>query len=158
MELRADAPEYKPSPAAARTKSEAAKAPVADAVRPSPAEGASQRSAEAAERQTKGDKPLKSAASQPPDAGAGPKKPSGGSVKPPIHPEAAPRSAAGKRVRDAEPAADAAKSGAQPEAGKAAGDEQEPKRRKVQPCSMLPYSPFFCDMIWRCRCMGVLLS
>lgn len=134
MELRADAPDFKPSSAAARTKSDAAaKAPVADVVAPSPAEGASQRPAEMAERQAKGDKPLKSAASQPADVGPGPKKPSGGSVKPPIHPEAALRTAAGKRVRDAEPVADAAKSGAQPEAGKAAGDEQEPKRRKVQP-------------------------
>lgn len=54
-------------------------------------------------------------------------------MKPPIHPDALrPRAAAGKRGRDAEPAAEVAKSGAQPETGKAAGDEQEPKRRKVQ--------------------------
>ena len=136
MELRADAPEFKPSPAAARTKSEAAaKAAVTDAVAPSPAEGASQQGAEkAAERRVKDGKPVKNAASRPSD-GPGPNKPSGGSVKPPIHPEAGPRSAAGKRVRDAEPVAGTAKSGAQPEAVKAAGDEQEPKRRKVQPCS-----------------------
>lgn len=133
MGLRADAPEYKPSPTAARTKSDtAAKGNVAGAVAPSPAEGAEKRPAEASERRVKDDKPSKSAASQPPDVGPAPKKPSGGSLKPPIHPEGVPRSAAGKRVRDAEPAAGTAKSGAQPEAGKAAGDEQEPKRRKVQ--------------------------
>lgn len=135
-ELRADAPEFKPPPSASRLKSEAtAKALVADAVATNPAEGAEKRPAEAAKKPAKDDKPLKGAASQPPDVGLAPRKPSGGSVKPPIHPEAAPRSAAaGKRVRDAEPVADAAKSGAQPEGGNAAGDEQEPKRRKVQPC------------------------
>lgn len=54
-------------------------------------------------------------------------------MKPPIHPDAVlPRAAAGKRGRDAEPVVEVAKIGAQPETGKAAGDEQEPKRRKVQ--------------------------
>ena len=138
-ELRADAPSFKPSPAVARTKSEAAtKTPVADAAASEAVKGAEKRPAEPAERRSKEDKPVDSAASQPSDAGPGPaKKPSTGNVKPPIHPEAVPRSGAGKRVRDAELGPDAAKAASQPEAGKAAGDEQEPKRRKVQSAGIL---------------------
>lgn len=127
-ELRADAPEFRPSPAVPRTKSQPATKPPADGVVLQPS---SQRPAEAADRRAKEDKPLEANASQPSDAGAGPsRKAPGGSVKPPIHPEAVPR-AAGKRARDTEPVLDAAKAGSQPDATKVAGDELEPKRRKV---------------------------
>lgn len=101
---------------------------------------------EAAEKRPTEDAQSKAAAKDPSDVGAGPSKPSdgktgpsktstaemgaskpsGGSAKPPVHPEAL--QSAGKRARDAEPAADA-----QVEAGKAVADEQEPKRRKVPP-------------------------
>ena len=127
MELRAEALEFRPPPAAPRTKTEAAAKPPADAVVPHPAEGTSQRPAESADRRSKEDKPLEVGASQLSDTGAGSsRQPPGLSVKPPIHPEGVPRAAV-KRARDAEPIADAAK----PDAGKAAGDELEPKRRKV---------------------------
>ena len=121
-ELRADAPEYKPSPAAVKLKSEpASKQPATEAAP----------RIEGAERRPREGKAPEAAANQPSDAGAGPSKPSGGSTKPPIHPEATTRSA-GKRARDAEAVTDAAKPAAPAEGSKGGVDEQEPKRRKVQ--------------------------
>ena len=110
-ELRADAPEYKPSPAAGKPKSEpVTKRPASDTALRGPIEGAEKRSVVSAAKDD---------------------KPSGGSAKPPVHPEAAPKST-GKRTRDADQSSGATRTNAEAEPSKATGDEQEPKKRKVQ--------------------------
>jgi len=117
-ELRADAPEFKPSPkhaadaSAKRPAVAADKRPKADQEKPSGAAA---------------DKPSGSSVKKPLEAAAD--KPSGISTRPPVHPESSPRTAT-KRARESDSSAEAVKD-VPSEVGKAAGDEQQPKRLKV---------------------------
>ncbi len=117
-ELRSDAPEFKPTPKHA-------------------ADGPAKRSAVAADKRPKADqqnplgavadKPSGSSVKKPLEAPAD--KPSGVSTRPPVHPESSPRTAT-KRARESDSSAEAVKD-VPSEVGKAAGDEQQPKRLKV---------------------------
>ncbi len=117
-ELRSDAPEFKPTPKhaadapAKRPTVAADKRPKADQEKPSGAAS---------------DKPSGSSVKKPSEAAAD--KPSGVSARPPVHPESSPRTAF-KRARESDSSAEAAKN-VPSEVGKAAGDEQQPKRVKV---------------------------
>ncbi len=73
------------------------------------------------------DKPSGFSVKKPVEAAAD--RPSGVSTRPPVHPESSPRTAT-KRARESDSSAEAAKS-VPSEVGKAAGDEQQPKRLKV---------------------------
>ncbi len=74
------------------------------------------------------DKPSGSSVKKPLEAAAD--KPSGVSTRPPVHPESSPRTAT-KRARESDSSAEAARN-VPSEVGKAAGDEQQPKRLKVR--------------------------
>ena len=125
-ELRSDAPEFKPTPKHA-------------------ADGPAKRSAVAADKRLKADQEKPSGAASDKPSGAASDKPSGSSVKkpseaaadqpsgvsarPPVPPESSPRTAT-KRARESDSSAEAVKD-VPSEVGKAAGDEQQPKRVKV---------------------------
>ncbi len=117
-ELRSDAPEFKPTPKhaadapAKRPTVTADKRLKADQEKPSGAAS---------------DKPSGSSVKKPVETAAD--KPSGVSARPPVHPESSPRTAT-KRARESDSSAEAAKN-VPSEVGKAAGDEQQPKRLKV---------------------------
>ena len=117
-ELRSDAPEFKPTPKhaadapAKRPTVTADKRLKADQEKPSGAAS---------------DKPSGSSVKKPVETAAD--KPSGVSARPPVPPESSPRPAT-KRARESDSSAEAAKN-VPSEVGKAAGDEQQPKRLKV---------------------------
>ena len=117
-ELRSDAPEFKPTP------KHAADAP---AKRPTVAADKRLKADQEKPSGAASDKPSGSSVKKPSEAAAD--KPSGVSARPPVHPESSPRTAI-KRARDSDSSAEAAKN-VPSEVGKAAGDEQQPKRVKV---------------------------
>ncbi|DBA74789.1 TPA: hypothetical protein ACH3X2_009311 [Trebouxia sp. C0005] len=124
-ELRSDAPEFKPTPKhaadapAKRPSVTADKRPKADQEKPSGAAA---------------DKPSGSSGKKPLEAAA--EKPSGVSTRPPVHPESSPRTVT-KRARESDSSAETAKN-VPSEVGKAAGDEQQPKRLKRKPIAWAP--------------------
>ncbi|DBB02120.1 TPA: hypothetical protein ACH3X3_011159 [Trebouxia sp. C0006] len=124
-ELRSDAPEFKPTPKhaadapAKRPTATADKRLKADQEKPSGAAS---------------DKPSGSSVKKPVETAAD--KPSGVSARPPVHPESSPRTAT-KRARESDSSAEAAKN-VPSEVGKAAGDEQQPKRLKRKPIAWAP--------------------
>ena len=117
-ELRSDAPEFKPTPKHA-----------ADAPAKRPTVTADERLKADQEKPSgaASDKPSGSSVKKPVETAAD--KPSGVSARPPVHPESSPRTAT-KRARESDSSAEAAKN-VPSEVGKAAGDEQQPKRVKV---------------------------
>ena len=117
-ELRSEAPEFKPS------SKHAADAP---AKRPTVAADKRPKVEQEKSSGAASDKPSGSTVTKPLEAAAD--KPSGVSTRPPVHPESSPRTAT-KRVRESDSSAEAAKN-VPSEVGKAAGDEQQPKRLKV---------------------------
>ncbi|KAL0019528.1 hypothetical protein WJX77_005771 [Trebouxia sp. C0004] len=127
-ELRSDAPEFKPPPK--HTLDASAKRPPAAADKRSKADQEKPSGAAS----DKPDKPSGSSVKKPLEAAAD--KPSGASTRPPVHPESSPRTAT-KRLRESDSTAEVAKS-VPSEAGKAAGDEQQPKRLKRKPIAWAP--------------------